>query len=206
MWRKNPAEQNSEDQLQEGKGLAAPFCLELPEWALNCFIVAHIFAVTVWLLPNNPLKKVCLNLVTPYIAGMGLWQTWAVFAPDPKTWTTYVTARVTFQDGTKREWDFCRLEKLDYLTRLFKDRDRKWAESVNDNRNYRVWPDTCNYIARQFTDKQNPPVLVSLIRHWEYMKVPELKAIEGELPRRYHGKDGKMVLFTYLIEASGQTK
>ncbi len=170
------------------------------ESRVNCFIIFHIFAVTTWLLPPCPFKQATFLLVTPYMAGLGLWQTWSVFAPDPKTWTAYLTARVTLQNGEQREWEFPRLEKLDYVTRVFKDKYRKWAnDCVNDTKNSKVWPDTCKYIARQFTDKDNPPVSVSLIRHWQYMNLPELKPIEGDLPRRYHGKDGESILYTYKI-------
>jgi hypothetical protein len=103
----------------------------------------------------------------------GLWQTWKVFAPDPKDWNVYMSAIITLQDGTTKTWEFPRMEKLGFWERMKQERFRKWAnDSVNDEKNSVVWFDTARYIARQNYDPSNPPVAVTIVRNNSWIQPP----------------------------------
>ena len=52
-------------------------------WLISSFLVLHISAVLVWVMPNCPIKQRAFNLAGCYILPLGIWQAWAMFAPDP---------------------------------------------------------------------------------------------------------------------------
>ncbi len=96
---------------------------------------------------------------------MGLEQAWNVFSPAPRATNPHLTAVITYQDGSSKLWTYPRMERLDFFTKIPKERYRKFFD---DNAAWNipvVWPDIAHYVARtNYSDKDNPPILVSLIR------------------------------------------
>jgi hypothetical protein len=92
----------------------------------------------------------------------------------PKKWTGYLTANVTMSDGQIREWNFPRMEKLDYLTRAQKERYRKWEDEYVNEDDYKfVLPEACIFIAKQqLRDATRQPISVQLVRHWSWIQPP----------------------------------
>jgi hypothetical protein len=147
----------------------------LAKITLSAFIIFHLFAVSLWLLPPSPFRTHMLAPFNSYVTMSGLWQSWNVFAPVPKTWNIYLTGDVVYQDGSRTIWQFPRLEKLDYLTRMQKQPYRKWAhEGLVDVANSITWPDAARFIARQTARPGKQPQMVSLVKHWAYIPPPEV--------------------------------
>lgn len=162
---------------------------------LNVFILWHVCGIGLWLSPDSRFRDWLLTPFRPYISFFGFWQRWSVFAPDPKKWSTYLTAVITFRDGAIRNWEFPRMEKLNPLEQMFKERYRKWAiDCVNDPAVSFIWPDTARYIARLYNNDRNPPVSVSLVRHWEMIPRPD------GLPHNIsYAPEGALILHTEKI-------
>lgn len=160
---------------------------------ISLFIVVHVSAICLWLCPSSRIRDLLLAPLRPYVTFLGLWQSWGVFAPDPKNWNPYMTALIIFADGSQKMWEFPRMDKLNLIDKMFKERYRKWAnDCVNNEQVAIVWPDTARYIARLHSNPVNPPVSVSIIRHWTWISPP------NECPkRRVPEGGGSKTLFTY---------
>ncbi len=50
---------------------------------VSAFLVVHLSATAVWVLPTCPLKTWAFDAVSYYIVPLGLWQYWGMFSPDP---------------------------------------------------------------------------------------------------------------------------
>ena len=137
------------------------------------FLVWHFSGVLCWLAPDNPLKQ---KLITPYLGYLnffGFWQGWSVFE-TPRTYNGYLTAEVTYKDGAKKLWEFPRMEKMGLVEKMFKEGYRRWGnDCVSDVNDSHLWPDATRYIARQNMQPGNPPVSVSIIRHWTWIDTPD---------------------------------
>lgn len=111
-------------------------------------------------------------VIRPYVCYFGFWNQWQMFM-HPKNWNIYLTANVTLSDGQIVNWDFPRMEKLDYVARAFKGRYRGWAhEYVNEDRVESIRPEACRFIARSVHDATTQPVKVQLVRHWSWIQPP----------------------------------
>src|SRR6185369_12964158 len=110
---------------------------------ISVFIAIHISTLVMWIAPPFPLYWSILPPFRQYICLIGFWNTWTMFS-HPKNWTGYLTANVTSSDGKVTQWNFPRMEKLDYLTRAQKERYRKWEdEFVNEDADYKfILPET----------------------------------------------------------------
>ena len=106
--------------------------LERRWWArrtLNLFIIWHLFALAIWLLPDNSaIVQNCVGLVRPYVVGTGFAQSWSMFSPWPDKLDVYLEAQITYADGEKRSWEFPRMAHMGYAQRYREERWRKMVE------------------------------------------------------------------------------
>ena len=52
-------------------------------WRLSAFVTFHVAATVVWVMPLCPIRNELSPWFQYYIVPLGLWQSWAMFAPDP---------------------------------------------------------------------------------------------------------------------------
>ncbi len=91
----------------------------------------------------------------------------------PKAWNAYLTATIVFSDGTSKNWQFPRTDQMDYLTRAWKERYRKWAnEYINEEKYDFARADAARFIIRQFANEKSKPIEVQLVRHWSFIQPP----------------------------------
>lgn len=133
---------------------------------LKLFLVFHLFAIISWSLPSSALRTKLIEPFEKYMLWSGLWQGWDMFAPNPQKINFDLIARITFQDGSVKEWVFPQLHKMPAGRRYVMERWRKWRERVRLNDYKAIWPDAARYVARRHRDPQNQPVLVELARFW----------------------------------------
>jgi hypothetical protein len=50
---------------------------------ISAFVVAHLGAVAVWVLPPCPIQFRLVNYLAYYMMPLGQWQYWGMFSPDP---------------------------------------------------------------------------------------------------------------------------
>jgi len=142
--------------------------------AVNAFILVYVGTIFCWTLPvESRLSRFINGLTRPAVLALGVWQSWDLFAPDPRTMQVRMDATVTLRDGATRNWVFFQSEGLGPIARLRQERYRKWAhDNVRLDEKPELWAPTALFIARQFADERNPPVRVELHRHWADMLPP----------------------------------
>ncbi len=142
--------------------------------AINAFLIFHILAISCWCLPlDSPLILLCKEKVRPYFLWSGLFQSWDMFSPSPKAANTYVDATVIYKDGTRTTWAFPRMEQLSLTERYFKERYRKFSETLTLNENDPMLADIARRVARLNSTPAHPVKTVILIYHWSFI-VPRM--------------------------------
>ena len=155
----------------------------------------HFCGVILWLSPACPLRDAMLKPFLGYLNFFGLWQGWSVFE-SPRKYNEYLTARITFEDGSQRSWDFPRMEKMGVIEKMFKEKYRRWTnDCVADETKPFLWPDAARYVARRNRNQTNQPVTVAIIRHWTWIPAPEI-GLGKPLPTT---DDGQSTLYTGKI-------
>jgi hypothetical protein len=133
--------------------------------AINVFIIFHLVAITCWALPLDifPTRAV-KKLVRPYMVWTGLFQSWDTFAPNPIRLNSYAKAAVITENHHIKVWAFPRMEELSFSERYRKERYRKFAEVLIQQKNAILWPDAAKHLARTFDDPADLPDKVILIQ------------------------------------------
>jgi hypothetical protein len=136
----------------------------VPHVAVNIFILFHLIAITCWALPVNfSAVRDLREIIRPYMLWTGLYQSWDMFAPNPKSIDAYIKAVVFTQDRHMKVWTFPRMEELSFRERYPKERYRKFAEMLPDQKNEALWPGVAAHVARLFNNPIDPPDKVVLI-------------------------------------------
>jgi hypothetical protein len=134
--------------------------------AINAFLIIHLLGITCWAIPlTNPLLTAGRNLIRPYFLWAGLFQSWDMFSPTPRSINSYLEAIILYKDGTTKNWAFPRMEHLNLTERYFKERYRKFAENLGEDSNSALWPDAARFIARINHTGSNEEVMVFLVRY-----------------------------------------
>lgn len=132
---------------------------------INLFLGFHILSIACWCLPlDTPLITLCRNLVRPYFVWAGLFQSWDTFAPTPWSANSYVEAIIVYRDGSRKTWSFPRMEQLSVRDRYFKERYRKFAENLQNDKDDALWPDVARYIARANSTAATPAKTIILVQ------------------------------------------
>jgi hypothetical protein len=136
----------------------------VPQAAVSIFILFHLIAITAWALPVNfSAVRDLREIIRPYMLWTGLYQSWDMFAPNPKSIDAYIKAVVFTQDRHMKVWTFPRMEELSFRERYPKERYRKFAEMLPDQKNEALWPGVAAHVARLFNNPIDPPDKVVLI-------------------------------------------
>jgi hypothetical protein len=147
---------------------------------ISAFIAFHLFAIVTWCIPlDTPLIAAWRAMLRPYVVWTGLFQKWDMFSPDPSKLNGYITAVVTYANGTTSVWGFPRMEELGSGEKYVKERYRKFAnDNLRLDQYAQLWPDAARYIARQNNHPSNPPVNVELVRNWSIVPPPNSGSVE----------------------------
>lgn len=97
----------------------------------------------------------------------GLWQYWDMFAPDPSRLDIWLDAEVVYADGSTKIVPYPRMSQMPIHEKYFMERFRKYVERMNGEQYDFKWPALSQWMAlKAWTDKDNPPVAVTMRRHW----------------------------------------
>lgn len=158
-------------------------------------IIAYATAVALQITPSTPLRDRLVPYVMPFLDYTGTWQNFAVFAPNPRDENIYISAIVTFADGSTQYFAYPRLDRLNYFDRMQKERFRKYAlDNAYKDTDRGVWPDLARYIARTSARAGAVPISVSLQRHWSDIPPPQ-KGVGKPLPENSQ----QLTFFVYTV-------
>lgn len=157
-------------------------------------LVIYICACIVWMLPESRFRNALYDILKVPMLYTGIWQNFAVFSPNPRLNNMYLSAVVTFEDGSTQYFEFPRNDKLALWQRPQKERFRKFGlDNLYYDQHRVLWPDAARYVARQVREKA--PVLVALQRHWQDLPPPE-RGLGNPLPDEY----GLHTFFVYRVK------
>lgn len=162
--------------------------------AISAFLVATLFSLLIWNLPDSEIKRKSLTVVRPYVTALSLEQNWGVFAPDPRRETLDFFARVSYADGTEEE---LRAPDGGPLVGSYWDYHWwKWIESATNDKRQGLWKPAAVWFARRATTDERRPVRVRLVRRWYELFPPG--------PGPDHGEWNEVVYYTLRVTPSGE--
>ncbi len=186
---------------------------------VKAFVFFHVAAITIWSIPAPPdsfVKKpqfqdnsvqnfsrslnfeirlfdqnyLKSSIVRLYLLPTGFWQYWDMFAPNPANTDMWCDAIVKYRNGQEKIYQYPRIYLLPIPEKYEKERYRKYYERAHlDSYSY-VWPQFAQRIAHLMDNPKNPPVEVSLRRHWEAIAPPGKAQ-----PKHYNS----FVYFNYVV-------
>ncbi|MFP5256318.1 MAG: hypothetical protein ACLGI8_10770 [Acidimicrobiia bacterium] len=115
-------------------------------------------------LPPSALDRAIDEPADRAVRLLGIEQTWAVFAPNPRTTSLRLEALVTFADGSQTTWTIPTGPRVGWNLRFY--RWRKWLERARADGYRSIWRPTAEWIATIHSDGPAPVVRVELIRHF----------------------------------------
>ena len=97
---------------------------------LSVFAVFHLSALMVWTMPNCALKGQFGVVFQYYMLPSGLWQWWALFAPDPLNCTLRLNAEVVDAQGMRHVYESPPLAELPWWRRVARYRQPKFSANL----------------------------------------------------------------------------
>ena len=99
--------------------------------AISVFIVFHMTATVLWVMPQCPLRVRCIDAVRYYVLPLGLWQSWAMFAPDPQRDGFTLEAQVIDARGIRSTFAYPKMADFPtQLQKLARFRHPKYAANL----------------------------------------------------------------------------
>jgi hypothetical protein len=89
-----------------------------------------------------------------------------MFSPNPKAVNAYLEATIIYTDGSTGLWVFPRMELLSFTERYYRERYRKFEETLLDSKFSALWPDAARHVARLNSNPSNPPQTIMLLVRW----------------------------------------
>lgn len=160
------------------------------KWPVKVWFLLHCTLIILYSMPTGPNSRRSANLaddlrilndkyirqspVHYYFAMTGTWQYWDMFAPDPLQIDYWCEAAVEFADGSVKTGYYPRIKTLPLYEKYFKERFRKYLERAHLESASYLWGPFAHRVAlNAYTDPNNPPVRVTLIRHWRRIGPPQ---------------------------------
>ncbi len=155
-----------------GKG----FFSSLLRFLISAFILWQLLMITFWLMPPSATQQLLYKPLHSYLWMVGCDQNWNMFSPNPSDLDVYMSAQITYQNGTQKTWVFPRMHSLGILAKYQQERFRKFIENAHLDVHSAVWPYVAKFAARANNNQPttNPVVHVELIRTWQVIPAPPM--------------------------------
>src|SRR5579862_5767533 len=115
--------------------------------AISAFVLWQLLMVTFWLMPDSATQRFLLRTLRDYMWATGSDQNWNMFSPNPASTDVYMSALITYQDGTQKTWLFPRMHNLGVVQKYQQERFRKFIENAHLDANSAVWPYAARFAA-----------------------------------------------------------
>lgn len=154
-------------------------------------VAAYTLAAFSWTMPASlfPPKPILDRVAAGPLLLLGLWQSWDMFSPDPRTADICVELRCTMRDGTVDRRMLTDMVAMGYYERWQKDRWRKYFnDHLRLDEERILWQPFAEYAGRRLREEGSDPVVVELVRWWrpcDPAVSPDLRADVRQTP--WHG-------------------
>ncbi len=102
--------------------------------AISAFVLFHVSALMIWTMPECEIKDRLIkrDCYQKYVVPLGLWQWWAMFAPEPIRETYVLDAEVIDAKGLRHIHEFPRIGDLPWYAKIPRYRQPKFTANMND--------------------------------------------------------------------------
>lgn len=138
---------------------------------ISAFVVLTLVCIAATNLPESALRRDLMASGQPYLNALGLDQSWALFAPNPRRVLIDLRGVVTFDDGSSATWRFPRNGPLIGTYRDY--RWRKWTENaISDVNAAALWKPAALWAATETARTGRRASKVSLVRRFAPLTPP----------------------------------
>ncbi len=139
--------------------------------AISAFLMVHLGAVLVWNLPRCAIRERLAPIAANYLMPTGLWQYWAMFAPDPPRHGLRLEAVVTDRRGLAQNFAFPKMSDYGVWAAMPRVRHAKFAAIAGADDSGPLRNVAARHAVRQLNiPDENFPVHVEL--HYSIQEVP----------------------------------
>jgi hypothetical protein len=100
---------------------------------ISAFILFHLSAIIIWTMPPCHIKERFSGPFYYYVLPLGIWQWWAVFAPNPVRDTVVVEAEVIDAKGMRHLHEFPKIGDLPWWQKIPRYRNPKFTNNMSNN-------------------------------------------------------------------------
>jgi len=116
---------------------------------ISAFVIFHLSALMLWTMPNCAIKERFQLPFRFYVLPLGLWQWWAIFAPDPPHCTNTLDAEVIDAKGIRHVYEFARIADLPWWQKIPRYRNPKFTCNMGSAEFARQREFTARHAVRQ---------------------------------------------------------
>jgi len=145
-----------------------PAMLLVRHWQ-TILVAGYALAVFSWTMPVGvfPPKQILDPVTMPVMRAFGLWQSWEMFAPDPRREDIRVEVRFVNRAGDGHVFMLTAMESMGYGERVQRERWRKFFNDhlrLDDER--RLWQPFAEFMVRALRQEGQDPASIELVRWW----------------------------------------
>ena len=138
-------------------------------------LTIYLVSAALWTWPEEAQRPEWFSTVKekwirPYFKALNLYQSWAMFAPDPMRFERKMDALITRQDGTLTIWPMPSYKTGFIVDRIRGEQNRKWSlDHIRIDKNEKFWPPLIRYLKAHFDQLEptNPVYEIKLRRQWK---------------------------------------
>src|SRR4051794_10668590 len=97
---------------------------------ISAFAIFHLSALSIWTMPACAIKARFESPFGYYMLPLGLWQWWAIFAPEPVGCTLMLDAEVVDAKGMRHVYEFPRIADLPWWQKVARYRQPKFTANM----------------------------------------------------------------------------
>jgi hypothetical protein len=155
---------------------------------VSAFVIFHLSAICLWTMPPCFIKGHLEPYFKYYVLPTGVWQWWAIFAPEPVRDTMVLDAEIVDAKGMRHIHEFPRLAELPWWQKIPRYREPKFTGNMASPEYYTSRKFVARYAARQMDLRpESFPVWVSLYYQIKDTPPPGATAVSDPMaPTRIH--------------------
>ncbi len=155
---------------------------------ISAFVLFHLAALSLWTMPDCAIKSRFQEPFRYYVLPLGVWQWWAIFAPDPLRENRVMEAEVIDAKKLIHVFEFTRLGDLAWYEKLPRYRHPKFTDNMMSGGEYVKQREfTARYVIRQLGLGADAfPLTVSLYTKINDPPPPGTPSADPMTPPRVH--------------------
>ena len=149
---------------------------------INIFIIVYLFVAVSWSCPPGTMFFRLSRPVSKPIRWIGLWHSWAMFAPEPILTERRLSIELTYSDGSVDSFDLFRAHEANLFDAFINTRERKYQSELAKQNEKVHRPAICRYYEKHYAREEEKPVKSELVVLKRWIRDPDVSE-ENEIER-----------------------